>query len=603
MKLVIVESPAKAKKIRAFLGEDWRVEACLGHVRDLPETQLGVEVNHDFRPKYEVLKGKGNLVQRLVKAIREAEAVYVATDPDREGEAIAWHLLELAQSSIGVSKPVYRATFTSITESAVKAAIQSPRALDMNLVEAQQTRRIIDRLVGYLVSPLASKALDKSLSAGRVQSVGLRLVVERERAIAAFQPEISWALAVRLQAGEAAFDADLYMSTADGRPRERVRFPTREPVDRLAGLLKSAHFWVEQVGQTTRTRNPFPPFTTSRLQQAAASALGLSPERTMALAQILYEAGWITYHRTDGVSVAPEAQSAAREFIAGDYGADYLPSEPPTYTARTVNAEEAHEAIRPVEVNRPPQDTNGEGAALYALIWKRFVASQMAPVRYSAIGAVIHAGRPSSPPNTAQQSYPLEFRAQGQALLFDGFLRVYREPVDDSEPVEDTGTALPELKQGQALTLVQPLPQELNTRAPARYSEGALVQALEARGIGRPSTYAAVIQIIQDRGYVRLAEKRLVPTETGIALSDYLMAYFAGVFAYDYTARLEDQLDQVAAGEVSRSGVLRAFWADFQPMLGAAGEAVLSQQKRQPGPTGSRATASKPIVLHPFVEE
>jgi len=485
MKLVIVESPAKSKKIAGFLGQGWRVEACLGHVRDLPEAELGVEVAADFRPTYAVLPGKGNMVKKLLKAIKDAEAVYVATDPDREGEAIAWHLLKLA--NVPKDKPIYRALFHAITQAAVREAVAHPRALDVNLVEAQQARRIVDRLVGYLASPLAAKALDGKFSAGRVQSVCLRLVVEREREIETFKPETYWTLALKLAADGNEFTVKLHrVKGADHA------FKTREPLDKLAALLQNATFWVGKSGRTVKARSPLPPFTTSSLQQAASKGLGLSPDRTMALAQTLYEQGWITYMRTDGVSIAPEAQTAARDYIAHELGSDYLPPEPPTYTVKTANAQEAHEAIRPTDVSRLPNNVEGDGAALYALIWKRFIASQMSPARYTVTGAVIYAGKAQGQP------FPMEFRAQGRSLLFDGFLKVYEEPADEGEEGnEETGT-LPSLKENQSLKLVAPLVKDHQTRAPTRaptrYTEAALVQALEHRGIGRPSTYASMVK-------------------------------------------------------------------------------------------------------------
>ncbi len=484
MKLVIVESPAKSKKIAGFLGSGWRVEACLGHVRDLPETELGVEVAADFRPTYEVLPGKSNVVKKLLKAIKDAEAVYVATDPDREGEAIAWHLLKLA--NVPKDKPVYRALFHAITQDAVREAVVHPRALDVNLVEAQQARRIVDRLVGYLASPLAAKALDGKFSAGRVQSVCLRLVVEREREIEGFTPETYWTLGLKLAAEGGEFTAKLHrVKGADST------FKTREPLDKLMTLLQTAQMWVGKAGRSVKARNPLPPFTTSSLQQAASKGLGLSPDKTMALAQTLYEQGWITYMRTDGVSIAPEAQTAARDYIAREHGSDYLPPEPPTYTVKTANAQEAHEAIRPTDVNRLPKDVAGDGAALYALIWKRFIASQMSSALYTVTGAVIYAGKAPGQP------FPLEFRAQGRSLLFDGFLKVYEEPADEGEEGnEETGT-LPPLKDNQPIQLVVPQVEDHQTRAPARYTEAALVQALEQRGIGRPSTYASMVKHIQ----------------------------------------------------------------------------------------------------------
>ena len=481
MKLVIVESPAKSKKIAGFLGSGWRVEACLGHVRDLPEPELGVEVAADFRPTYAVLPGKGNMVKKLLKAIKDAEAVYVATDPDREGEAIAWHLLKLA--NLPKDKPVYRALFHAITQDAVREAVAHPRALDVNLVEAQQARRIVDRLVGYLASPLAAKALDGKFSAGRVQSVCLRLVVEREREIETFKPETFWTLALRLDADGTEFTAKLHrVKGADST------FKPREPLDKLVALLQTAQVWVGKAGRSVKSRNPLPPFTTSSLQQAASKGLGLSPDKTMALAQTLYEQGWITYMRTDGVSIAPEAQTAARDYITREHGADYLPPETPTYTVKSANAQEAHEAIRPTDVNRRSNDVDGDGAALYALIWKRFVASQMSPALYTVTGAVIYAGK------TLGQPFPLEFRAQGRSLLFDGFLTVYEEPADEGEEQDEATGMLPPLKDNQSLKLVAPQVEDHQTRAPARYTEAALVQALEQRGIGRPSTYANMVK-------------------------------------------------------------------------------------------------------------
>lgn len=573
MKLVIVESPAKAKKVAGFLGQDWRVEACLGHVRDLPESELGIEVAAGFRPTYQTLPGRVNLIRRMVKAAKEAEAVYIATDPDREGEAIAWHLLAL----VGLPKatPVYRALFHSITSEAVRAAIAQPRPLDVNLVEAQQARRVVDRLVGYLASPVASKALDGKYSAGRVQSVCLRLVVEREREIARFIPETSWRLTVGLSADGVAFSAALHrVQASDGITQ------TREPLDRLAAVLKTAQFWVGKTGHVTKSRSPLPPFTTAALQQAASTRLNLSPDRTMALAQILYEQGLITYMRTDGVSVAPEAQAAARDHITRQYGADYCPDSPPTYRAKAPNAQEAHEAIRPTDVGRLPQALDGDGAALYDLIWRRFVASQMSPARYAVTGAVIHAGR------SVGQSFPIELRAQGRTLAFDGFLRLYTDDeADDSTPT------LPLLVQGQALTLVAPTVEAHETRPPARYTEAALVQALEQHGVGRPSTYANTLKAVKDRGYVSVSDRRLVPTAEGIALCDFLTEHFGGVMDMGYTAQLEESLDRISSGQATRSEVLQAFWDGLQPQLAHATEYALSQVKARRAP--------KPLTLRP----
>lgn len=580
MKLVIVESPAKAKKIAGFLGMGWKVEACRGHVRDLPETELGVNVDEGFRPQYEVLPGKGNLVRRLVKSIREADEVYLATDPDREGEAIAWHLLQLAGDLKG--KPVYRAVFNAITESAVKAALAQPRPLDEALVSAQSARRIVDRLVGYLVSPIACKALDGRLSAGRVQSVALRLVVEREREIDGFTPETFFTLKARFAVDGTQFEAQLHrLKDAD------VRFTARQQAEKVVGLLSGASFWVSKAGQTLRLRNPLPPFTTSSLQQAAAKGLSLSPEKTMQLAQTLYEQGLITYHRTDGLTVAPEAQTAAREVIQREYGDAYLPPTPPTYQVKSVNAQEAHEAIRPTDVSRLPEDKDGDGAKLYALIWRRFIASQMNPARYTLTGALIHAGKSTDKP------FLLVFKAQGRELAFDGFLRVYEEPDDEDNEAEETGT-MPALREGQALELVELPIDEAQTRPPARFSEAGLVQALERHGVGRPSTYASMVSVVKSKGYVALKQKRLVPTDTGVKLCDFLVERFPQVFDAGYTARLEAALDRVAAGEMEQSRLLDTFWRDFQPQLKTATEHALAQVRARQSP--------KPLVLHPAGE-
>jgi DNA topoisomerase-1 len=570
MKLVIVESPAKARKIAGFLGDGWTVEACRGHVRDLPETELGVSIEQGFRPQYVVLPGKGNLVKRLVKTIRAADEVYLAPDPDREGEAIAWHLLALTGDLKG--KPVFRAAFNAITESAVKVALAEPRPLDEALVEAQQSRRIVDRLVGYLVSPVACKALDGRLSAGRVQSVALRLVVEREREIEGFTVETYWTVRAVLEADGRRFDARLNrLKAAD------VKFNAREQAEKLVGLLNDVSFWVGQAGQTLKLRNPLPPFTTSSLQQAAAKGLGLSPEQTMQLAQTLYEQGLITYHRTDGVSVTPEAQAAARDIIQRDYGEAYLPPTSPTYQTKAATAQEAHEAIRPTDVARLPQDDEGDGAKLYALIWRRFMASQMNPARYTLSAALIHAGK------SPERPFPLLFKAQGREFIFDGFLRVYQEPGDVDETDETNETAhVPVLQKGQALTLLELPIDEAQTRPPSRFSEAALVQALEKHGVGRPSTYASMVKVIKDKHYVTLKNKRMVPTETGANLCNFVVERFPQVFDVGYTARLESALDRVAAGEMQQVDLLETFWRGFQPQLKTATEYALAQVKARP---------------------
>ncbi len=554
MKLMIVESVTKAKKIAAYLGEGWRVEACGGHVRDLPEAELGGEVGEGFRPTYAILDGKGQIVKRLVKAMRQADSIYLATDPDREGEAIAWHLLALAD--LPKDKSVFRVAFHAITRDAVREAVTHPRALDVNLIEAQQARRIVDRLVGYLASPVAAKALDGRYSAGRVQSACLRLIVEREAAIAAFVPQPFFTLQVTLMAGEAPLTARLSRIRDEPLP-----YPTRDRLDQLAVLLRSAWFRVEKTAETERIRAPHLPFTTSTLQQAASGRLDLSPEATMRLAQTLFEAGHITYHRTDSHSVAPEAQTAARAFIQGTYGDTYLPPAPPTYTTKAANAQEAHEAIRPTDVTL--SEVEGDVSALYHLIHTRFLASQMAAARWTVTGALIQCGREEGKP------YPLAFRAESETLAFDGFLRVYGEQVEEDD-TEETRVTLPPLREGQPLAHVLTEVEQHTTRAPARFTQATLIAALEARGIGRPSTYAPMLSVLHSRGYTALHEKRLVPTEDGLKLSTFLSAHFGAVLEADFTAQLEAELDRIAAGDASRLEVLSGFWATFQPALHAA---------------------------------
>jgi DNA topoisomerase-1 len=574
--LLIVESVAKTHKISGFLGEGWRVEATRGHVRDLPKDKLGVEVDDDFRPLYEVLPRQVNTVRRLLKAIRDANAVYVACDPDREGEAIAWHVLQLAD--LPPDKPVYRVTFTAITESAVKAAIDQPRPLDVNLVEAQQTRRIVDRLVGYLVSPLACQALDGRYSAGRVQSACLRLVVDREREIAAFTPETYWTLDARLSAESGEFTARL--QSVKRQPVERL---IREQVDALTGGLHDAAFWIGSLRHGEQRRNPAPPFTTSTLQQAASQALGLSPERTMRIAQHLYEAGQISYHRTDGVDVAPEAQRAALQHIARAYGGDYVPNQPNHYQVKTEHAQEAHEAIRPADVTRLPETVEGDGAALYALIWQRFVASQMAPAQYAVQAVEVLAA------NSYGQPYPLVFQVKGRALVFDGFLKIYQDPPDPDAEVEVTAD-LPPLQESAPLRLVEWLPAERQTKTPPRFTESSLVRELERLEVGRPSTYASMVHTIQQRGYVIRQDRRLIPTANGMVLNDFLAVHFDQFFGSAYTDYLESELDAVAAGETTRLDVLQSFWDVFVPRLQKAGYAARNQV-RQATPTGEPCPA------------
>lgn len=560
MKLMLVESPATARKIATYLGSDWRVEACCGRVRDLPEDELGVAVDDDFRPTYRVLPCKSNLVRKIVKALREAEAVYLATAPDREGEANAWHLLQVANMS--VDQPVYRVVFPSMTRQAVLDSLSQPRRLDLQLVEAQQASRILDRLIGYLVSPLASRALSGDYSADRVHSAALRLVVERERAMTAFTPDRHWTLMLDLAAENQRFSAKLHQIQG----ADRV-FQSREMLDKVVRLLAQSQLWVGHSGRSIQARQPLPPFTMATLQQAAARDLGLSPARTMAVAQILYEQGRITYPHTGSVTVVPEAQQATRRYLTEVYGQEYVPAEVPT------DRSSVQEGIRPTDVCYGLDHEQGEGAALYNLIRKRFLASQMAPALYTVSTAVIYAGKRQGQP------FPLEFRAQGRTPLFEGFLTLYPEAAQEGEA---DSVPLPVLDEGLPLMQVAAHIDEHLTRPPTRYTEADLIQALEQRGIGRPSTYVSSLKRLRDKGYVQLHEHQLQPTASGQSLCDFLTTHFPQVFALDYSAHLETQLDRIALGESTRPFVLKAFWQAFRPQLTAAVESQLAQVTPQP---------------------
>lgn len=557
--LLIVESPAKVKTIRGFLGEDFIVAASLGHVRDLPDRELGIEWG-SFRPHYEVLPSKNEVVRRLKGLVKGATALYLATDPDREGEAIAWHLVEVLKPHC----PVFRVTFNTITEAAVKAALQSPRRIDIALVNAQQARRIVDRLVGYELSPLLWGRFEgESLSAGRVQTVGLRLVVERERAIAAFQPETYWTLDADVEAREGTFTARLI----HWRGAE-VALKDEATTRAIMTALGAAHWSVQSITHQEKEHRPLPPFTTSTLQQAASTLLGFSPDKTMRLAQELYEGvelggrhlGLITYMRTDAVQVAPEAQRAAADFIRAAFGDAYLPAKPPSYQAKQ-SAQEAHEAIRPTEIKRVPNKMQGTLSddlhALYALIWSRFLASQMAAGRFAETTVMVSAD-------------DAIFNARGRTTLFDGFLRVYahEEEEEASDDEQSDKKPLPELRRGEGLLVIDWGPVERFTRAPGRYTEASLIQALEKQGIGRPSTYASTLTTLKVRDYIEIGkDRKLLPTARGVVICEFLTSQFADLFAYDFTARLENELDAIAEGRADWVAVLRRFWQTLQPQL------------------------------------
>lgn len=558
--LVIVESPSKAKTIGKYLGPDYRVEACMGHLRDLPKSTMGVDIEHDFTPEYGPLAGKEGIISELRSAAKKADCVYLATDPDREGEAISWHLKEL----LGLpDDKTHRVTFNEITKNVVTRSIQQPRDIDYHLVDAQQARRILDRIVGYQLSPLLWKRVRRGLSAGRVQSVATRLVVDREREIEAFVPKEYWSLDVLLRCLDkpGSFTARYY---GEAKKRE---LHSQEETDAVIADITGKHFEVAEIKRTERKRSPTPPFITSTLQQEASRKLNMTPRRTMAVAQQLYEGidisgegtvGLITYMRTDSLRLSEEALAAAKEFILSRYGEAYYPGAPRRFRKKD-GAQDAHEAIRPSNVQLDPEsikgDLNRDQYRLYKLIWSRFVACQMADARYDAMQIDVRCAGHT-------------FRATDQLLRFAGFTAVYEEGRDDD--AEEQRSSLPDLKGNESLALERADKEQHFTAPPARYTEATLVKAMEERGVGRPSTYAAIVATIQDREYVIKKEKRLSPTPLGIVVTDLMLERFNDVIDVEFTANMEHRLDEVEAGKIEWKQVLRDFYSGFhQEMLDA----------------------------------
>lgn len=573
--LIIVESPAKAKTIEKFLGRKYTVKASMGHVRDLPKSQLGVDVEADFEPKYITIRGKGDILKELRDAAKKADKVFLATDPDREGEAISWHLANIL--NIPEDKAV-RIEFHEITKDAIQRAIKNPRSIDKARVDAQQTRRILDRLVGYKLSPLLWRKVRRGLSAGRVQSVAVRLIVDRENEIKAFQPEEYWSLTARLAAGAktAPFTAKYY-GTTDGKVELKSEAETQQV---MASVLQESQsptageqvFQVRTVKRKEKKRNPAFPFTTSSLQQEAARKLGFTVRRTMSVAQQLYEGlelgeaghtGLVTYIRTDSTRIAHEAEEAARQFIETQFGAAFIP-EHKREAEKKAGEQGAHEAIRPTDVTRTPESIKpfltSDQYRLYKLVWDRFIASQMAPAVLETVGVELAAGQHL-------------FRASGSTIKFPGFMKIYIEGEDEEGPKDEEGL-LPELTEGQMVRLVELVPKQHFTQAPPRYTEAMLVRTLEEKGIGRPSTYAPIIETIQARGYVEKKEKRFVPTELGQLVTEILREYFPRIIDVTFTAHLEEELDQVEEGEVYWKEVLREFFGPFEATLKEAEEKV-----------------------------
>ena len=556
--LVIVESPSKAKTIGKYLGSGYEVVASMGHVRDLPKSKLGVDVEHGFQPDYQPIKGKEETITALKKAAKKSGKVYLATDPDREGEAISWHLKELLNIP---DEKTYRVTFNEITKKVVNESIAAPRAIDQNLVDAQQARRILDRIVGYELSPLLWKKIRRGLSAGRVQSVATRLVVEREEEIRAFQPQEYWSIQVdleRVRPNLGGFQAMFY-----GREK-KMELHSQEEAEAIVAEVSAAPFSVSKVKRQEKLRNPAPPFTTSTLQQEASRKLNMTPARTMSIAQQLYEGvdiqgegtvGLITYMRTDSLRLSDEAVAAARSFAGARYGQEYLPPAPRQFKTKA-GAQDAHEAIRPSNVTLTPEsikkDLTTEQFRLYKLIWSRFLASQMATAVYDSLGIEV-------------TSAGYVFKASRSEVKFPGFLAVYEEGRDDDG--EEVQTRLPNLQEGEALTKGETKPEQKFTQPPTRYTEATLIRALEEKGIGRPSTYAPTITTIMNREYVVKDGKYLHTTPLGEVVTGLMKDKFHDIVDYDFTADMEGRLDKVEHGEENWKNVLRDFYGDFHQEL------------------------------------
>ncbi|TFI57184.1 type I DNA topoisomerase [Sphingomonas parva] len=549
MKLVVVESPAKAKTIEKYLGSGYRVLASYGHVRDLPPKDGSVDPDAGFAMDWETYADKARQLKAITDEAKGADALILATDPDREGEAISWHVQEVLRKRRALPKDVERVTFNAITKSAVTEAMQRPRALDEDLIDAYRARRALDYLVGFTLSPVLWRKLPGAKSAGRVQSVALRLIVDREREIELFRPQEYWSVTALMEADGQEFMARLVRF--QGNKLDRLSIGDRGTAEAAKAAVEAGRFSVATVETKPLTRNPPPPFTTSTLQQEAARKLGFSASHTMRVAQGLYEDGAITYMRTDGVQMAPEAISAARKAVANRFDSGYVPDKPRHYETKAKNAQEAHEAIRPTDFSRD-RAGSGDHARLYDLIWKRALASQMASARLERTTAELVDG-----------SGQTALRATGQVVLFPGFLALYEEGRDDEQ--DEESRRLPRLRQGDSPAKKKVLSEQHFTQPPPRYSEASLVKKMEELGIGRPSTYAAILQTLKDRGYVLLEKNRFIPEESGRLLTAFLERFFERYVSYDFTAHLEDELDDVSGGRAQWQSVLEAFWRDFKP--------------------------------------
>lgn len=573
MDLVIVESPTKARKLKDYLGSKYTIEASVGHVRDLPKKNLGIDLENHYQPVYEVSSDKKKVVANLRKLAKSADKIYLATDPDREGEAIAWHIQFLLTDAKSKNK-FYRSTFHEITKSAVQEAINKPSKLNLNLVNAQQARRVLDRLVGYQVSPVLWKKIRRGLSAGRVQSVALRLIVEREKEISAFKPEEFWELSVALSKkgllkeqkifdkegkSQDNLDPNIFIASLDRIGDKKAVIKDGAKADKISQDLLGASYVVSGVEKTQRNRQSLPPFTTSLLQQAAATSFGFSAKQTMSLAQRLYEEGLITYHRTDSFNLSTSALDKAREYILQNFGKEYLPDKTRIFAKKSKNAQEAHEAIRVTDLAIDQNTVLSKGASLteqhaklYDLIWRRFLASQMNAAIYDQTTILV-----KTESQDGANKYSL--RSSGSVVRFDGWRRLFNLAADQ---------ILPDLKEKDDLSRLDQIALQKFTQAPPRYNDASLVKELEKRGIGRPSTYASIISVIVDRAYVERVQKKFFATAIGITVCDFLVEHFANFMDYDFTASMEEDLDLIALGEKDWVAIIDLFYKPLAKKIG-----------------------------------
>ena len=576
MKLVIVESPTKAKTISRFLGRDFKVESSYGHVRDLPKSTLGIDVEKTFEPKYVIPTKSRKQVNLLKKEAEGADKIILATDEDREGEAIAWHLIAALGLENRPGNKIERIVFHEITEKAIKEALKNPRELDLKLINAQQARRILDRIVGYKLSPFLWKKVYRGLSAGRVQSVAVRLIAEREREIQNFKPEEYWTISANLKKTDTKEELEANLAKKDGAAINKFDIKTKADADKIANELERQEWRVQNVEKKAVSKNPWPPFTTSTLQQEAFRRLGFSAKQTMRLAQQLYEGvelgeqatGLITYMRTDSLNLSEDSLASAKEYLAREVGEKYALPSPRRFKTKSKGAQEAHEAIRPSDPARVPESVkpflDQRQYRLYDLIWRRFTASQMPQALFDATSVDIKAGLPA-------QAGDYTFRANGQTLKFDGFLKIY--------PLKFTELSLPELKLEDELELVKLRPAQHFTEPPPRFSEASLIKILEKNGIGRPSTYAPTISTIQERGYVKKNEKRqLEPSEVGFIVNDMLVEHFPEIVDIQFTAKMEEELDEIALGKKEWLPLIKEFYEPFSKHLAEKYESVEKQE-------------------------